>query len=120
MELSPVEFDDLINMVCKSVIARYDGDLEYWEGMYGSGDVGDGYIPLDKGYVRELIDGLWDDHVAVAIRDEAFERLTKYGVEHWPHGRVVVSCTDCGRELNEDEIATARDECFACYCEHQA
>ena len=104
MELSPVEWDDLINMVCKSVTARYDSELQ--RRNWGNGD-GDQitYFPLDEDCFRKITSALWADYTAIEVRDAAIFRLMQEGAEHWPHGW-------CQEDLDEEEdtLASLRDQ----------
>jgi hypothetical protein len=141
MKLSPVEWDDLISMVCRSVVARYDSELQRCNWENGDGDQIT-YFPLDEDCLRKITSALWVDYTAIEARDAALLRLLKEGAKHWPHGwcqevldeeedalaslrdqekeEGALRCLDCGHVLDEDEAVAHRGECFACYCAHQA
>lgn len=72
------QFEELVE---KSIIARYDGNLERWEGRDG----GPVYTPLDTDHVRTLLNALWGELLTPQAIDDAFERLAE-GENEWPHG----------------------------------
>jgi hypothetical protein len=74
--------EDLLDLIANSIIQIYDGDLEKssCEDLSGAFI----YTPLDVDHIRDLLMKHWGEHVKQSVLDDAFERLTEEGAEHWP------------------------------------
>ena len=73
--------EDLLDLIANSIIQLYDGDLERYDNCR---DGGFNYTPLDVDHIRDLLTKHWGEHVKESILNDAFERLTEEGAEHWP------------------------------------
>jgi hypothetical protein len=73
--------EDLLDLIANSIIQIYDSDLERYDDYR---DGGFNYIPLDVDHIRDLLTKHWGEHVKESILNDAFERLTEEGAEHWP------------------------------------
>ena len=87
--------EDLLDLIANSIIQIYDSDLERYDDYR---DGGFNYIPLDVDHIRDLLTKHWAEHVKESILDDAFERLTEEGAEHWP------------KAWCEEDIAEGADE----------
>ena len=87
--------EDLLDLIANSIIQLYDGDLERYDNCR---DGGFNYTPLDVDHIRDLLTKHWAEHVKESILDDAFERLTEEGAEHWP------------KAWCEEDIAEGADE----------
>jgi hypothetical protein len=74
-----MKFNDMIE---RSIVARYDGDLERHE-CPKTAEVH--YTPLDTDHIRTLLDALWGETLTAKTIEEFFKRMTEDGAEEWPH-----------------------------------
>jgi hypothetical protein len=74
--------DDLIDLIIKAVVARYDGDLTRSDEDPRDGSIT--YRPNDTDHIRRLLTETWGALVKRAVLDDAYDRLTEEGAEHWP------------------------------------
>src|SRR5262245_7031209 len=67
------EWSAFEQVIDRSIMERYDGDLEY------VGESEDGkqayYRPLDEGHIRRLLVDLWGDRLTAEAIEDAFNRL---------------------------------------------
>jgi hypothetical protein len=73
--------EDLLDLIANSIIQLYDGDLEKYDDCRDGGFI---YTPIDVDNIRDLLTKHWGEHIKESILDDAFERLTEEGAEHWP------------------------------------
>jgi hypothetical protein len=92
--------EDLIDLITNSIIQIYAGDLERsaCEDRHGAFI----YTPLDVDNIRDLLTKHWGELVEPPVLDEAFERLTEDGAEHWPKAW-------CDEDLDEEADRHLRD-----------
>jgi hypothetical protein len=74
---------DLLLLIERSIIERYEGDLEKHDDPQNGGCL---YTPLDTDNIRELVVSLWGELVHSEVLENAINRLTEHGAEVWPRG----------------------------------